>query len=68
MGWNDFEENPNAPNSFIFTEMACAKEWGYKWEEWQELTFEEKRRYLYFETLAALKNQYNAEKKKGGEK
>lgn len=38
-----------------FTEMACAKEWGYKWEEWQELSTKEKKRYLYFETMKAEK-------------
>jgi hypothetical protein len=47
-----------------FVEMACAKEWGYKWEEWQQLSTKEKKRYLYFETMKSEKNEYEMEKHK----
>lgn len=44
--------------------MACAKEWGLTYEQWQDLTDEQRKRYLYFETLKSEKNQKEMENKK----
>jgi hypothetical protein len=63
LGWYEHLENIEY-NSMTFTEMACAKEWGYKWEEWQELSTKEKKRYLYFETMKAEKNKHEMDKHK----
>jgi hypothetical protein len=53
-------------HSRIFVEMACAKEWGYKWEEWQQLSYKEQMRYMYFETMKDIKNRAEIDRHKNG--
>jgi hypothetical protein len=65
LGWFLFEEDVDA-HSRVFVEMACAKEWGYKWEEWQQLSYKEQMRYMYFETMKDIKNRAEIDRHKNG--